>query len=92
MDKLQIQRMETVGAHWYLIRFTGERVPFLSFVSALSSERHGAYWAQSAFKNKGGWCVERSTLMRYKDRFNNLEMKIGLAERYAARVRQGKVS
>jgi len=93
MDKLSINQIELVGPHWYAVRFAGNRVPFLELLASLRHEReYNAYWCPGAFKGRGGWHMADSTLQRYKDRFDNLEMKLGLATREAERKRQGKVS
>lgn len=92
MDRLQINRISQLNRYWYAIRFAGPRVPFLALARDLGNERRFAYWSPSSFEGKGGWIVERSTLMRYGSRFDNLELKLELADRQAERKRQGKVS
>jgi len=93
VDRLTINGLECVGPHWYALRFTGTRVPFLKLLAALRAEReYNAYWCPGAFDGRGGWHISKFTLQRYADRFCNLEMKLGLAHRRAERVKEGKVS
>lgn len=82
MDKLQIQRIMLYNAYWYAVRFTGNTVPFKAMVSALKQYgRHAAYWQKSEFNGYGAWLVRADILENYADRFDNFDIRVGIARR-----------
>jgi hypothetical protein len=89
MDKLQIQHTEAYNDYWWSIRFTGPTVPFNAFVCYLRQCGYRrAYWVPGAYNGRGAWCVEHNLLMSQSGRFDNLEVRMGVARRAYERKKE----
>jgi hypothetical protein len=91
VDKLQIKRMVAYNDYWYAVRFTGDTVPFKAMVSTLKQYgQRNAYWCKGVFDGTGAWLVRDDILERVADRFDNYEVKLGIAKRtYERKVKEG---
>jgi hypothetical protein len=72
MGKLHITRLRDAGSDGWHMRFAGEHDDFVALIDDLKWE--GARWNPDAMGvGRGAWTVEHSTLLLFKDRFDNLD-------------------
>lgn len=83
MQKLIIQDIEQLNAHWYVIRYSGDDQAFRLMTELLARQkRYNAYYED------GRWIVRAAWLEKYRSRFHNLDRALTLAQ---TRVAQKKV-
>jgi hypothetical protein len=93
MDKLLIKRLKLYNPYWYAVRYTGDTVPFKAMGSILRSYgRHAAYWQPHEFAGSGAWLVRSDILEKYSDRFDNFEIRVGVARRTYERLEKQKMA
>ena len=86
----------SAGALWYTLtahgRYRAQRqaasamnallMDNLQGVRQIKAYGHqGAYWRQGEFAGYGAWLVRADILERYADRFDNFEIRVGIARR-----------